>query len=246
VSRIAAGARREALALAPIAAAAVAVTGALAARDGSDGAGATATALLLAPVAVWAVRRIAGAIAGRAFALAATVVYVLLPLAARLYFYGPFLGVYKERIAGELVGLRSPAWFAAGVAAGVAAAALPARVAAPLGVGAGVVGLATWGDARWTVLYGNFHETTWSPTLLSILPFACVLAIGLRDPARSAALGGWLTLLVCLGASRPYEDGFWLALAAAMPANAVLLTGVRLLLPPLRASWAAARPARAP
>ena len=83
------------------------------------------------------------------------------------------------------------------------------------------------GRHRWTRLYDNFHETTWSPTLLSLLPFACALGVGLRSPWPAAALGGWLGFFVLRGVHQAVCGGaFWPSLAAAMPAIAVLLTSL--------------------
>jgi hypothetical protein len=229
--------------VAVLAVAAVAATAVLAATRPTGGTLSVVVALLLAPVAVWSIVAIGERLAGSSFAVAAAVVYVLLPFAARFFFYGPFVEVYKDEIAPALVGLRSTAWFALGVAIALGIALAPLRPAAVAGIAALGVALALWVDTDWTTLYGNFHETTYSPTLLSLLPFACVLAVGLRSPALAAALGGWIGFFILRGADRSYADGgFWLSLAAATPAAALLLTSLGLLVPRLRPAAEAAAP----
>lgn len=206
----------------------------LAAARPNDGAVAVLVALVLAPLAVSAVVSIGAQLAGPRFAAGAGCVYVVLPFAAHLFFYGSFLAVYDDRVAPALVGLRSPAWFALGVVVGLVVALAPAAATAAAGVLALVAALVAWVDTDWTHVYDNFHETTWSPTLLSLLPFACVLAVGLRSPRIAAALGGWSGVLILRGVHRPDADGgLWLSLAAATPAAALLLTSLALLVPRL-------------
>ena len=142
-----------------------------------------------------------------------------------------------------LVGLRSPGWFALGVGLAVVLRVAPERVAGAAGAIAAAAALGVWVDTNWTTVYGEFHETTWSPTLLSLLPFACILGVGLRPPRLGAGLGGWLAVFVLRGVHRPYgEGGLWLSLAAALPAVALLLSGLGLLVPRLRPAPAAAIP----
>jgi hypothetical protein len=230
-----------------LAAAEVAAVAVLAAARPNAGAGAVVTSLVLAPVAVWAVVAISERIAGTSFAVGAAVVYVLLPFAARLFFYGPFVPIYNRVVASALVGLRAPAWFALGVGIALVVAIPPPRITGVLGVIALIVGLVAWADTDWTTLYDNFHETAWSPTLLTLLPFACVLAVGLRRPWLAASLGGWIGFFILHGVQRPYATGaFWLSLAAATPAAAVLLTSLALLVPRLGSAKAQAAPAGSP
>ena len=173
--------------------------------------------------------------------------YVLLPFAGRFLFYGPFVAVYNRVVAPALVGLRAPAWFALGVGIAVIVAIAPPRITGAAGAIALIVALVAWANTDWTTLYDNFHETTWSPTLLSLLPFACVLAVGLRRSWLAAALGGWIGFFILHGVQRPYTTGaFWLSLAAATPAAAVLLTSLALLVPRLGSAKAPAVPASSP
>jgi len=217
-------------------AAEVAAVAVLAAARPNGGTTAVVVALVLAPVAIWSVLAISERLAAQWFAVAAGVVYVVLPFAGRLFFYGPFVTVYDRVVAPALVGLRAPAWFALGVGIALAVALAPQVVTGAAGVLALVVGLIAWADADWTTLYNNFHESAWSPTLLSLLPFACTLGVVLRKPWLGAALGGWIWFFILHGLSRPYGSGaFWLSLAAATPAAAVLLTSLALLVPRLGA-----------
>ena len=195
----------------------------------------TIAALALAPVASTSVAALGQRAAGARFAVAAAVVYALLPFAGRLYFYGPFLDTYDHRVMPAFVGLEHTGWFALGVAVCIATVVLPERVAAALGlVGAAAAAIA-WIDVSWTDLYGQFHETTWSPTLLSFLPLAATIGLAIRRPWLAAAVTGWLAVLVLRGVHRAYTGGgFWLSLAAAAPQIAVLLSSVALLVPPLR------------
>jgi hypothetical protein len=221
--------------VAALALGAVAAVAGLAAARPNGGAASVAAAIVLAPVAVWCVLSVGERIAGTRFGVAAAIVYVVLPFVGRLYFYGSFVQVYNREIAPALVGLRSTGWFALGVAIAVAVATLRPTVLAASGAAAFVLALVLWPNVDWTRLYGNFHETTWSPTLLSLLPFACVIAVGLREPRLAAALGGWIGFFILRGAHRPYAGGgFWLSLAAATPAAALLLSSLGLLVPRLR------------
>jgi len=195
----------------------------------------TVAALALAPVASTAVVAVAGRAAGTRFAVAAGVVYAVLPFAARHYFYGALLVPYDRRVMPSLVGLERTGWFALGVVVCIAIALLPERVAGIIGlVGAAAAAIA-WIDAPWRTLFGDFHESTWSPILLCFLPLAATIGLALRRPWLAAAVTGWVAVLVLRGVHRPYESGgLWLSLAAGVPQVAVLLTSVALLVPPLR------------
>jgi hypothetical protein len=111
---------------------------------------------------------------------------------------------------------------------------VPERIAGIAGIVAAAAAAVAWIDVSWTHLYGDFHETTWSPTLLCYLPFAGVLGLATRRPWLAAAIGGWFAVLLLRGVNRPYySGGLWLSLAAAVPAMALLLTSLALLVPPL-------------
>jgi hypothetical protein len=223
----------------------LAIVASIAATEPTGGAIAVVVALLLAPAAVWAVAGIAARIAGPGFGLLAATLYAALPVAGRVLFYGPLRSTYSSHILPALVGTRAPAWFALGVGLAVLARLAPARVVGVAGLAAAAVAAVFWVDTDWTTVYGNFHESTWSPTLVCLLPFACVLGVGLRSPWAAAGLGGWLALFVLRGVHRPYGSGaFWTGLAPAMPAIAVLIASLGLLVPRLRPGPAPATDAR--
>jgi hypothetical protein len=222
-------------ALAAIAVLAVAEVLAVRSHSHTSGMWSTIVALALAPAAVGAATAIGGRIGPRT-ALAAAAVYLVLPFAGRLYFYGPFLKVYDHDVMPALVGLRHTGWFALGTAVAIAVALLPERLGGVVGLVAGAVAAVAWIDVSWTHLYGYFHETTWSPTLLCYLPFAGIVGLATRRPWLAASVGGWFAVLLLRGVNRPYySGGLWLSLAAAVPAMALLLTALVLLVPPLPA-----------
>lgn len=192
-------------------------------------------ALVLAPLTALAVAAI-GARIGRRTALGAAGVYVLLPFAGRHYFYGAFLKVYDDRVMPALVGLIHTGWFALGTAVALAVVFFPERVTGIVAIVAAAIAAVAWIDVSWTQLYGEFHETAWSPTLLCYLPFAGVVGLATRRPWLAASIGSWFAVLLLRGVHRPYyTGGLWLSLAAAVPAMAVLLTALALLVPPLPA-----------
>lgn len=228
-----------------IAVAEVAIVAGVAAAEPTGGAFAVVVALVLAPVAVWTVAGIAGEIAGPRFGLLAAALYALLPIVARGLFYGPLHAAYRGHILPALVGTQAPAWFALGVGLAVVVRLAPSRAAGVVALVAAVVAAVLWIDTDWTTLFNNLHESTWSPTLVSALPFACALGVWFRAPWAAAALGGWLGFFVLRGVHQSYGSGaFWTGLAAAMPAVAVLIASLGLLVPRLRPAPAPAADAR--
>ena len=204
-------------------------------HDRHESALSIAAALALAPLAVGVTSGLAWRLGGRNLALGAAIVYALLPWLGHVYLYGPFLAVYDDKVVPALVGLDHTGWFALGVAVAALLSVAAERSAAAAGVVAAAVGLVAWGDASWSNLWGNFHESTWSPTLLTFLPVAALVGVGRRSPWLATALGGWLAVLVLRGAQRDYGGGgFWFSLAAAAPAIAVLLSSLVYLVPRVR------------
>jgi hypothetical protein len=193
------------------------------------------TALVLAPVAVLATAALAERLGGRQLAMGAAAVYVILPWLGRHYFYGNFLAVYDHKLMPALVGLEQTGWFTLGVGIAVLVAFAPERVTAAAGVLGAAVAVVAWVDGPWGHLWGNFHETTWSQTLLAFLPLAALVGAARRSPWLAAALGGWLAIVVLRGLDRDYgTGGFWLSVAGAGPAIAVLLSSLVYLVPRLR------------
>lgn len=221
--------------LAVIAALAVAEVLAVRSHSHVGGTWSTVAALVLAPVAATATTAIAGRV-GQKTAIAAAAVFLILPFAGRLGFYGSFLTVYDRDVMPALVGLRHTGWFALGILVAASLAVLPERVAGIVSLVAAAVAAVAWIDVSWTTLYGEFHETAWGPTLLCFLPFGGVIGLATRRPWLAASIGGWFAVLLLRGVTRPYyAGGLWLSLAAAVPAMALLLTALALLVPPLPA-----------
>ncbi len=236
---------RPSRALVVIGAAELAIVAVVAASEPTGGAVAVIVALLLAVPAVWCVNGIAENIGGPRFGTVAAALYALLPIVGRLLFYGSLRGIYGSRILPSLVGTRAPAWFALGIGAAVVVRFAPSRIAGVAGLAAAVVAAAFWIDLDWTTVFGNLHESTWSPTLVCALPLAGLIGVSFRAPWGAAALGGWLAVLVLRGVHGPYYSGaLWTGLAAAMPAVAILIASLGLLVPRLRPQPAPAASAR--
>jgi hypothetical protein len=222
-----------------VAAVEVVVVATVAATQPTDGALAVVVSLLLAPIGVWAVAGIAERIAGTGLGLLAAALYVVLPVTARVFFANTpedtLRAGFDRHVLPSLVGTRAPGWFALGVGLAVVVRVASPKIAGPVALLAAAVAIAVWIDAPWTRLYDNFHESTWSPTLVCALPLACLIGVAFRSPWLAAALGGWLGFFVLRGVHHPYGNGgFWTALAAALPAIAVLIAALGLLVPRLQ------------
>jgi hypothetical protein len=224
---------------------AVLVVAALWGSSGAASLPAGVVALCLAPVAVWAVAKTASRLDPRpGFGTAAAIVYVLLPPAGALYFVASYRHFYLHEVAPSLVGLSSPAWFALGVGIAVVLAHAPARLLAVAGVAAAATAAAYWGTGPLHDIRNGLHETAWSITFLVWLVLAGMVGVARRSRVLAVAVGGWLVFFVLRGAPSGYAAGaFWRSLAPALPALALLLRSLWLLVPRLRPDPAAS-PAR--
>ena len=211
---------------------------------GAAGAASVAGALVLAPVAVACVYLHGVRLAGSRFGYGAAGAYVLLPLAAVAYFVPAYRPTYTHEALPSLLGLEHTAWFALGVAIAAASLVPPARALAAVGVAAAVAALLVWGTAPLGDVKVDLHEGAWSIGFLEWIVVAGVVGAARRSPWRATFLAGWLVLFVLRAAHRPFETGeFWSALAPALPAAALLVAAIALLVPRLRPAPA---PARAP
>ncbi len=226
---------RQRVAVAALAVAAIVVVALIAATQTTAGAASVVLALVLAPIAVVATAAIGGRIAGDRFGVAAGVVYVVLPLLANRFVLPTYRGTFDAHALAALVGLRHTYVFALGVAAAIVVALAPKVVAAAGGAVAFVVTAATWQFAGLGHLPSAFHETVWSVALLEWLALAGIVGALIRSPLLGTAVGGWLLAAVLWGAHRGYDGAvFWSSLAAAVPAAAVVLSSLALLVPRLR------------
>ena len=226
---------RQGLAVAALAAAALVVVALVAATQDTDGAVSVVVALLLAPVAVGATARIGGRISGPRFAVAAAAVYVVLPFLANRFMLFDYRATFDALALPALVGVQHTWVFAIGVAVAVAIAFLPRAFAAVGGVLAFVIAAAAWQFEGVGRLQPAFHESVWSVTLLEWLLVAGILGALLRAPLLALAVGGWLLAAILWGAHRGYADAlFWQSLAVAVPAGALVLSSLALLVPRLR------------
>lgn len=204
-------------------------------RYGTDGAVSFLAAIALAPVAVFAVAGLGRRLDGRGFGLACAATYVLLPFVATRIFLGSYHHIYLHDVLPYLLGLRVTWWFLAGVAVAIAARVAPRTVFAGAGAVAALVGVVVWGVGHLGEVKVGLHESAWSVAFLEWLPVAGVVGAARRSPLVATGLGGWLVFFVLRAAHHPVADGaFWRALAPALPAAAVLLASVWLLVPRLR------------
>lgn len=213
-------------------------------RYGNSGAWAVVAALLLGPLAVLGTARIAARIAGTAFAAGAAWTFVLLPLVSIAYFQSGYRHTWLHIVLPQLVGMRATSWYALGAALAVGVSLVPARAAALIGGAAAVTSLFVYGAGALGDVRIGIHETGWSVSLIEWLPIAGVIGAARRAPLLAAGLGGWLVFFALRGAEQGYDGGaFWASLAPALPAAAVLVSSLALLVPRLRP---AAPPQQAP
>jgi hypothetical protein len=178
--------------------------------------------------------RLGSRLAGERFGLGAAAVYTALPALGILYMLGNYRSTFAHHAVPDLVGLRATAFFAAGVAVALCMSVRPA-VGAAVGTTLAVVALILYGTGSLGAIRIGLHETAWSITMLEWLVVAGVIGAARRSPLLAIGLAGWLIATVLHAADRGYEAAaFWQSLSAAMPAIAVLLTSLALLVPRLR------------
>jgi hypothetical protein len=229
--------------LAAVGAVDVLVAVAVRAAYGGAGALSTVAGIVLGAVAVAAVHRIATRIGPR-FALGAAAMVFVVPFLGALYALSTYRSTYLHHALPALFGLTHTGWFAVGVGVAVAVALAPDVVTGAGGAVAIAVAVAVWGVAALGDVQGAVHETGWSVTFIEWLPVAAVAGLARRAPWLTLGAAGWLVLVVLRAAHRSFADGaFWAALAPAVPAAALLVAAIALLVP--RRS-PAARPAPEP
>jgi hypothetical protein len=224
--------------------------------------------LLALPLAGWAyalasyrdtfrdrvlVEAVGGGAGGRFAAGTLSVVAAALLLRA-LQKRGPALALAAGIAAGLAIVVEPAACL---VAVGVVLACAAARrldvlalVAAPVVVGGAIALLARDAgvglEVSWDAFSANMaglREYTWSNRVLQWLPIAGTIGLARRSWPAAALFGGWVGAFVvaeAASADRPVESGaFFLALLPALPALAVLVAAIPLLVPGLPARLAA-------
>lgn len=199
---------------------------------GTDGALSTVAALVLAPAAVLATAAVGRRLGGDRFALGAAATYVVLPLLANRFMLGSYRGAFDRQALPDLVGLRATWWFALGVAVCLVVAFVRPRIAAAAGLVATTAALVVWGAGDLSGVRGGLHETAWSITLLEWFFVAGVIGAARRGSWLAVGVGGWLAALILHAAHVGYDGAaFWQSLAAGVPAAALLLSSLALLVP---------------
>jgi hypothetical protein len=189
---------------------------------------------------VVATGRLGGRLGGARIGLASAAAFVALPPAGSLYFVDSYDTTWSHEVVPHLLGLRGTLQYLLMVALAVGAATLARNVLAFGGLVALVVAFSAWSIGAVGDLRNAVHESGWSVALLEWLPLAGALGAILRSRRLGFAVSAWFAVVLLRAAGRPYADGeFWIALGPALPAAAVLLASIGLLLPPLRERSAA-------
>lgn len=106
-------------------------------------------------------------------------------------------------------------------------------------------------DLSWSAFSGNMaslREYTWSNRVLQWLPLAGAIGLARRSPTFAALVAGWFGAFVLAEAAsphRPVGDGtFFVAFVPALPAFALLVAAIPLLVPgvPARAARVSRQP----
>lgn len=191
----------------------------------------TGAGVLLGALAVVAVHQ-SGLRVGRRFALGAAAMVFVAPLLGALYALGTYRPTYTQHALPALFGLVHPGSFAIGVALAAAVAFVPAVAVAAAGVLAVVAAAVIWGVSPLGDVTGALHESGWSVTFIEWVPVAGVLGLARKVPWAAVGTAGWLVFFVLRAAHRSFDGAaFWAALAPAVPAAALLLAAIALLVP---------------
>jgi hypothetical protein len=198
---------------------------------GSNGVLGTVGATVVGVFAVFAVHRLALP-SGRRFAAGAAAMVFLAPILGACYALSTYRSTYTHHALPALFGLSQTGWLALGAGLAVLMAFVPAPVGAGAGVVAAAVAVAVWGVGPLGAVQGALHENGWSVTFIEWLPVAGVIGLARKDPWLAVGTAGWLVLFVLRAAHRPFDGAaFWVALAPAVPAAALLLAAIALLVP---------------
>ncbi len=208
---------------------------------GLTGSAALPAALLLAASGLYALRALDGGprfdavAAGLAAGLAAAIDPVNL-----LFLAAPVLALALRRRG------RSLAWFAAGLAPALLVLLLW-RARGPDGIDLGGIGSALsvhWSRVSYTFTW--VREYFWSLHVFEWLVVAGVIAIARVSPVKAVFFGAWFLAFLLSRGGDPgldiREGTLWPALAPALPALAVLLASIPLLVPKLGPRLAAGFP----
>jgi hypothetical protein len=169
------------------------------------------------------------------FPVVAAAAYVGLPVIAVRYFFAEYRHVYVHQALPWLLGLERPLVLASGLAIVAGAALAPRFMFALSGLGAFIAALVVWGTSRVDdVRLGGLHETAWSLGIGEWLVLAGALGVILASLRVGIGVSGWFALLFLRATHDPYVTGaFWRQLAPAVPALAILMSSIWLLVPPL-------------
>ncbi|MGZ4333690.1 MAG: hypothetical protein ACXVRJ_05390 [Gaiellaceae bacterium] len=214
--------------------AAIVVVLAVAATQPTSGAPAVVAAVVLAPLGVLSAAATASRLGGARFAGAAAVVYVALPLLANRFMLGTDRGTFDRHALPALVGVQATWVFALGVAAVAATALLPERLLLAGAATGLVAGIVAWSPGAVGDVPPMLHETAYSVALAEWLVVATIAGAVLRRPFLGGALACAAVVAILRAAHQPFDDaGFWRALGPLVPAGAVLIASLGLLVPRL-------------
>jgi hypothetical protein len=208
---------------------------AVAAAYGTGGFLSLVGGLVLGPITVVATRRAARRFAGHGYGVAAGWAFVALPMVAVLFFTSAYRTTWTHDILPSLVGVRGTGWYALGTLLAVVASFASARILAALGAIGVASGLVAYGTGNLSDVRVGIHETGWSVALSEWLLVAGAIGVARRSVLTAVGIAGWFVFFALRAASEGYDAGaFWAALAPALPAAALLVTSIGLLVPPLR------------